>query len=100
MRDIARVELGAQTYSRVFRQDNKPAKWGLYLTPGANALTVAKEVQTGMKALAAFPPGVTYEVPFDTTLFVTNRSTRSTRLCSKPRSWSSRILSSSGLVPC
>jgi len=73
VRDIARVELGAQTYSQVFRQDSKPAAGiGLYLTPGANALTVAKEVQTRMKALAAeFPPGVTYEVPFDTTLFVT-----------------------------
>ena len=73
VRDIARVELGAQTYSQVFRQDSKPAAgMGLYLTPGANALTVAKEVQTRMKALAAeFPPGVTYEVPFDTTLFVT-----------------------------
>ena len=73
VRDIGRVELGAQTYSQVFRQNSKAATGlGIYLTPGANALNVAKEVQTRMKALAAeFPPGVTYDVPFDTTMFVT-----------------------------
>src|SRR4029079_3630375 len=71
VRDIGRVELGAQTYSQVFSQDSKPAAGiGIYLSPGANALNVAGEVDTKMKALAReFPPGVAYDVPFDTTKF-------------------------------
>jgi HAE1 family hydrophobic/amphiphilic exporter-1 len=72
VRDIGRVELGAQTYSQVFSQDSKPAAgMGIYLSPGANALNVASEVDSRMKALAReFPPGVSYGVPFDTTKFV------------------------------
>ena len=72
VRDIGRVELGAQTYSIVFTLDGKPgAGLAIYLAPGANALTVAQEVSARMKALAAeFPPGLVYGVPFDTTTFV------------------------------
>jgi hydrophobic/amphiphilic exporter-1 (mainly G- bacteria), HAE1 family len=72
VRDIARVELGAQTYSQIFAQDGKPAAGlAIFLAPGANALNVAGEVAVKMKALAAeFPQGVKYEVPFDTTKFV------------------------------
>jgi HAE1 family hydrophobic/amphiphilic exporter-1 len=72
VRDIGRVELGAQTYSQIFTQNSKPAAGlAIYLAPGANALNVAHEVETKMKALAAeFPQGVTYGVPFDTTKFV------------------------------
>src|SRR5215471_11733015 len=72
VRDVGRVELGAQTYSQIFTQDGVPAAgMGIFLTPGANALTVATEVANRMKALAAeFPQGVVYAVPFDTTRFV------------------------------
>ena len=72
VRDIGRVELGAQTYSQSFSQNGKPAAgMGIFLTPGANALTVATEVANRMKALAKeFPQGITYDVPFDTTRFV------------------------------
>ncbi|AMN38962.1 efflux RND transporter permease subunit [Rhodoplanes sp. Z2-YC6860] len=72
VRDIGRVELGAQTYSQIFAEDGKPAAGiAIFLAPGANALNVANEVQTRMKALAAeFPQGLTYGVPFDTTTFV------------------------------
>ncbi len=72
VRDIGRVELGAQTYSQVFSQDNQPAAgMALFPTPGANALSVAAAVEKKMKALSTeFPPGVTYAVPFDTTKFV------------------------------
>jgi HAE1 family hydrophobic/amphiphilic exporter-1 len=72
VRDIGRVELGAQTYSQVFKKDGLPAAGlAIFLTPGANALNVAKEVDGKMKALAKeFPPGIAYGVPFDTTKFV------------------------------
>ncbi|HUI98540.1 MAG TPA: efflux RND transporter permease subunit [Xanthobacteraceae bacterium] len=72
VRDVGRVELGAQTYSQVFSLDGKPAAGlAIFLTPGANALAVAGEVEARMKALAAeFPPGLVYDVPFDTTRFV------------------------------
>jgi len=72
VRDIGRVELGAQTYGQVFAKDGKPAAGlGIYLSPGANALSVASEVDKKMKVLAAeFPQGMVYSVPFDTTKFV------------------------------
>ncbi|HEY7299870.1 MAG TPA: efflux RND transporter permease subunit [Xanthobacteraceae bacterium] len=72
VRDVGRVELGAQTYSQVFTQDGAPAAgMAIYLAPGANALNVASEVRDRMKALAAqFPPGLVDDVPFDTTKFV------------------------------
>ena len=70
--DVARVELGAQTYSQSFKVDEKPAAGiAIFLTPDANALQVAGEVKDKMQALAAsFPTGVAYSVPFDTTKFV------------------------------
>jgi HAE1 family hydrophobic/amphiphilic exporter-1 len=77
VRDIGRVELGAQTYGQVFRLDDKPAAGlAIYLAPGANALNVANAVAARMKTLAErFPPGLVYAVPFDTTKFV-NESIR------------------------
>ncbi|RAI41000.1 efflux RND transporter permease subunit [Rhodoplanes roseus] len=73
VRDIGRVELGAQTYSQVFTQDGKPAAGlAIFQSPGANALDVAALVDAKMKALAKdFPQGLVYGIPFDTTLFVT-----------------------------
>src|SRR5262245_4645993 len=72
LRDIGRVELGAQTYSQVFTLDGKPAAGlAIFLSPGANALNVSNEVASKMKTLAAeFPQGLVYGVPFDTTKFV------------------------------
>ncbi len=72
VRDVGRVELGAQTYGQFFSLDGRPAAgMAIYQTPGANALNVADEVSAKMKALAAeFPQGLVYEVPFDTTVFV------------------------------
>jgi HAE1 family hydrophobic/amphiphilic exporter-1 len=72
VRDVGRVELGAQTYNQVFTLDGKQAAGlAIFQSPGANALNVASEVQKKMKALAAdFPQGMVYEVPFDTTKFV------------------------------
>lgn len=72
LRDIGRVELGAQTYSQVFNLDGKQAAGlAIFQTPGANALDVARAVSKRMDDLSReFPPGMTYSIPFDTTLFV------------------------------
>ena len=72
LRDVGRVELGAQTYSQYFTLDGKQAAGvGVYQSPGANALDVEHAVKAKMEALArAFPQGLTYTVPFDTTIFV------------------------------
>ncbi|MBN8902011.1 MAG: efflux RND transporter permease subunit, partial [Rhodospirillales bacterium] len=73
VRDVGRVELGAQLYSQIFTLNGKPAAGiAIYQTPGANALQVAKEVSAKLKELStAFPPGLQYYIPFDTTAFVT-----------------------------
>ncbi len=72
VRDIARVELGAQTYSQVFTYNGQPAAGiGIYQTPGANAIAVGEAVRAKMAELQRnFPPGLTQAVPFDTTTFV------------------------------
>jgi HAE1 family hydrophobic/amphiphilic exporter-1 len=72
IRDIGRVELGAQTYSQAFSLNNAPAAGiGIFLLPDANAITVAGEVRAKMDELKkAFPPGLIYTVPYDTTVFV------------------------------
>ena len=72
LRDVGRVELGAQTYSQSFLQDGRPATGiAVYQLPEANAITVAKEVDDRMSGLAkSFPQGLEYAVPFDTTKFV------------------------------
>jgi len=72
VRDIARVELGAQSYDAFTSLDGHPTIGiAVYLQSGANALQVAQRVKSRMADLqAAFPQGVTQLVPFDTTLFV------------------------------
>ena len=72
VRDIARVELGAQTYSTTSHINGKPnSGLAIYQLPDANALDVAKRVKAKMAELSkSFPPGLAYEVPFDTTRFV------------------------------
>jgi HAE1 family hydrophobic/amphiphilic exporter-1 len=72
VRDIGRVELGAQTYGQFFNLDGKQAAgMAIFLSPGANALDVAQEVNDKMEALSkAFPQGVAYSIPFNTTKFV------------------------------
>jgi multidrug efflux pump len=70
--DVARVELGSKDYEFLGRYNGKPATLvGIFLTPGANALAVAKTVKDTMKELATrFPEGFTYQIPYDTTRFV------------------------------
>ena len=70
--DIARVELGAQNYDwEVFLNGKPSIALGIYQLPGANALDIAAGVQSLMEELeSSFPPGLEWQVSFDTTKFV------------------------------
>jgi len=70
--DIARVELGAQTYSSISRLNGAPAATlAIYQAPGANALAVAKGVQAQLAELKSrFPEGIDVQTVYDSTLFV------------------------------
>jgi multidrug efflux pump len=72
LKDIARVELGAQDYNRSARLNGKPiAGMAIRITPGANALATAQGVRAKMKDLSRyFPQGVDWVVPYDTTRFI------------------------------
>ena len=72
VKDVARVELGAQDYSIAARIDGQPASAiAIRLSPSANALDTAKAVKDKMTELAKFfPKGVDWLVPYDTSRFV------------------------------
>lgn len=72
MRDVARVELGAQSYDLEGRWNGKPNTFLLtFLSPGANALDTVQRVRQEMDKLAkSFPTGVSYDIPYDTTTFI------------------------------
>ena len=72
LRDVARVELGAQSYDSFSIRSGLPAV-SILITqlPGANALEVAKDVRAAMERLKEdFPEDLEYSIPFDTTKFV------------------------------
>ncbi len=70
MRDVARIELGAQTYLQIGRFNGKPATvLAVYQTPDSNALDTANQVKIAMEELAkSFPDDLAYDVALDTTL--------------------------------
>ncbi len=72
VRDVARVELGTQTYNAFSRLSGKPsANVFLLLAPGANAVEASDQVRAQMKSIAAtLPAGIDYLVPYDSTMFV------------------------------
>ena len=72
LRDVARVELGSQTYEFDGAYNKKPAvPIGVFLSPGANAVATAEAVRQHMDELAAnFPGGIEYKIAYDTTEFV------------------------------
>ncbi|MDD3327094.1 MAG: multidrug efflux RND transporter permease subunit [Zoogloea sp.] len=72
VKDVARVELGAQNYDASTTLLGKPVVGvGIFLQSGANALEVASKVRARMDELKQkFPTGVDYVIPFDTTKFV------------------------------
>ncbi|MBX9843557.1 MAG: multidrug efflux RND transporter permease subunit [Xanthobacteraceae bacterium] len=72
VRDIARVELGSQDYTRNAYLDDKTATAiGIFQRPGSNALKTAKTLFSTMDELSkSFPPGLSYRVAYDTTTFI------------------------------
>ncbi|HEY7299720.1 MAG TPA: multidrug efflux RND transporter permease subunit [Xanthobacteraceae bacterium] len=72
IRDVARVELGAQDYASSSALDGNPsATLAIFQTPNANALAVANSVEQQMQELAKqFPPGLKYAIVYNATNFV------------------------------
>ncbi len=72
IKDIAEVELGAQSYASFSKLNGVPsANIGIYLLPGANALQVATDVAAEIENLSkTFPEDMAYDIPYNTTLFV------------------------------
>ena len=72
LKDVARIELGAQDYSLMTSLNGQQnAAFGIYLQPGANALDTADAVSSTLARLSQrFPEGMTYKIPYDTTKFV------------------------------
>ncbi|WP_312736465.1 multidrug efflux RND transporter permease subunit SmeE [Stenotrophomonas sp.] len=70
--DVARVELGAESYDFVTRYNGKPSTGiAITLATGANALATAEGVRTALDEMkASFPAGLETVVPYDTTPFV------------------------------
>jgi len=73
VKDVARVELGAQTYAVRARLNRSAcAALGVYLAPGANALATAEAVNRLLEERAErFPPDMEYEITLDSTLPIT-----------------------------
>ena len=72
VKDVARVELGAQSYDMFSQLDGQPStSLAIFQLPEANALNVANQIRQTMDQLKqTFPQGMDYIIPFDTTKFV------------------------------
>ena len=72
LKDVARVEIGSETYGTIARYNRQPAAgMAIRLASGANALDTANAVRERIEEFSQFfPEGVTYTIPYDTTPFV------------------------------
>ena len=72
LRDVARIEVGAEDYNFSTRLNGQPsAGIGIQLSPKGNALATSKAVREKMEELAQFfPPGLEYSIPYDTSPFI------------------------------
>ncbi|MBE2242729.1 MAG: efflux RND transporter permease subunit [Burkholderiaceae bacterium] len=72
LRDVARIELGGQSYGTSARLNGKPSTGiGVQLSPTGNALETATLIRQRMAELAVyFPPGVKWDIPYDSSRFV------------------------------
>ncbi len=72
LKDVARIELGGQTYATSARLNGQPATGiGVQLSPSGNALATATAVRTKMQELERyFPSGVKWTIPYDSSRFV------------------------------
>ena len=84
MRDVARIELGAQDYDQSCTLDGRPSvALSIYQLPGSNALKVAELVKAKMRELKrSFPDDLDYSIVYDTTPFISEsiREVRQTLL--------------------
>lgn len=72
VKDIARVEIGADNYQFGARLNGKTtAAFAISLSPDANALSTAKGIKDKMEELKAFfPAGIKYDIPYDTSPYI------------------------------
>ncbi|MFM6931381.1 MAG: multidrug efflux RND transporter permease subunit [Novosphingobium sp.] len=72
LRDVARIELGAENYGVTSRLNGHPGSGlSVSLSPGADALSTAERVKAEVKRRSAdFPPGYEYDFPQDSTIFI------------------------------
>jgi len=72
LKDVARVELGAQSYASKSIFDGSPAvNMAIYRTSGANALETITGVESELKRISPrFPKGIQYQLSYDTTRYV------------------------------
>lgn len=72
LRDVARIELGAENYGTTSRLNGHPgAGMSVSLSPGADALSTAERVKAEVQRRSAdFPPGYVADFPQDTTIFI------------------------------
>jgi multidrug efflux pump len=72
LKDVARIELGAQQYDQIARLDGRPTVGlAIFQLPGSNALKVAEQIKHEMATMKkAFPDGIDYEIVYDTTPFI------------------------------
>jgi len=72
LRDIARIELGAQAYDQICSLSGKPSVGlAIFQLPGTNALDCAEAIRAKMQELSQrFPPGLTYGINYDTSPFI------------------------------
>ncbi|MFA5538561.1 MAG: efflux RND transporter permease subunit [Gemmobacter sp.] len=72
LRDVARVEIGGESYNFASRLDGRPsAAIGVQLSPSGNAMATSTAIRAKMAELGAFfPEGIEYDIPYDTSPFV------------------------------
>jgi multidrug efflux pump len=72
LKDVARVELGAQSYNSSPRLNGvETVPIAIFLQPGANALATGGQIEARLKELSAdFPRGIAYSIPYDTIQYV------------------------------
>jgi len=72
LKDVARIELGGQSYATSIRLNGKPSTGiGIQLSPSGNALATAKAVRARMHELEPFfPKGISWSIPYDSSKFI------------------------------